>query len=108
MKATLRSLLIFAFLLSGTHSFAQTGNKQFIFDDFFKNSTFREEGVYGLRSMKDGLHYTTMEKGTELNMFSYETGEKVKTLLSSDKISGKGIRGFSGYVFSNDEKKILL
>jgi dipeptidyl-peptidase-4 len=108
MKPILKSLLIAAFLISGVHSYAQTGNKQFSFDDFFKNGTFREEGVYGLRSMKDGLHYTTMEKGTELTMFSYETGEKVKTLLSAEKIAGKGIRGFAGYAFSNDEKKILL
>ena len=108
MKSFLKSLIIAMLLFPGMLSFPQTGNKEFTFDDFFRNYTFHEEGVYGLRSMKDGLHYTSMEKGTEIEMYSYETGQKVKSILSADKITGKGIRSFSGYFFSSDEKKILL
>jgi hypothetical protein len=67
-------------------------------EDIWKNGTFGQKGVYGIRSMNDGIHYTTREKVGEdsfIVKFKYETGEAVDTLLRSewlvDANSGKSI-----------------
>jgi hypothetical protein len=44
---------------------------------------FRSDGVWGIRSMASGTHYTTSglteEEGSSINMYSYKSGEKVAT-----------------------------
>ena len=77
-------------------------------DHIYKEGTFSARSVSGLRSMNDGLHYTTMESGSEIKKWSYQTGEEVKVLFSTNDLPGKEFESFSDYVFSNDEKRILF
>jgi dipeptidyl-peptidase-4 len=96
-------------LLLNSKAFAQNGTKQFEFDDFFKNYTFYSPGVRGFQSMNDGENYTVAEgRGTKLVVYSYETGETVKTLLNLTTINNEQIKTFSEYSFNTDETKVLL
>ena len=101
LTLTLLAGLVF-FVLNG-----QTGQKITLEDVFTKN-TFRAESVRGLRSMKDGEHYTTQEGETRIIKNSYKTGELVEILFDITKIEGAPISSFSDYAFSEDETKILL
>jgi len=100
------AVLFFAAVLSLSLN-AQTGEK-ITFEDIFQKGTFRAESVKGLRSMKDGEHYTTLENGTRVVKNSYETGEEMEPLFDITKIEDAPISSFSNYVFSEDETKILL
>ena len=75
------------------------------------SGTFRSEGVYGIRSMADGVHYTSLERSDDGNAvvkYAYATGEAVDTLAKSSVIYGDGETRIAGYQFSADEKKILV
>ena len=77
-------------------------------EDIWRNGTFRSSGVYGLRSMNDGVHYSAMKygsNGVRIDQFSYKTGEKVATLVSDSLIDGASIQGYS---FSADESKMMI
>jgi dipeptidyl-peptidase 4 len=86
--------------------------KDITLEDIWKTGTFRAKGVYGLVSMKDGLHYTTFD-GNDKDGFilshEYAKVSKPDTLLkeSSLKVDGKGIT-IDNYSFSPDETKMLL
>lgn len=72
--------------------------------------TFRSEGVYGIRSMADGVHYTSLEytdDGNAVVKYAYRTGEAVDTLAKSSVIYG-GPGRIAGYQFSADEKQLLV
>ena len=86
---------------------AQTSQK-ITLEDLFEKGTFRTQSVYGLRSMNDGIHYTTMENGTQIVKYSYETGNQVEVLFDITKLEDAPIKRFMNYSFSDDETKILL
>lgn len=72
--------------------------------------TFRSEGVYGIRSMEDGVHYTSLEytdDGNAVVKYAYRTGEAVDTLAKSSVIYG-GPGRIAGYQFSADEHQLLV
>jgi dipeptidyl-peptidase-4 len=72
--------------------------------------TFRSEGVYGIRSMADGIHYTSLEyteEGNAVVKYAYRTGEAVDTLAKSVDIYG-GEGRIAGYQFSADEQQLLV
>jgi dipeptidyl-peptidase 4 len=89
-------------------------SQEITLEDIWKKGTFRQESVYGVRSMEDGLHYTTMdrtENGTEINKYSYESGEKLETILSEEDLrtkSGDEEATIGGYRFSSNEKFLLI
>lgn len=96
--------LIFAF-----SSFAQE-TKKITLDDIYKSRKFNPKGVYGMQSMADGEHYTLVE-GDSLNVYSYNTGKYVKTIVTGKELIPEGDTvpiGLGGYEFSKDEKKILF
>ena len=76
-------------------------------EDIFLNRKFNQDWVFGLNSMNDGLHYTTLKNGdtTSIEKFSYENLEKVQTILKSSDIQDLN---FSNYKFNKNEKLILL
>ncbi|MCL3779416.1 S9 family peptidase [Prolixibacteraceae bacterium JC049] len=94
-------LLVFA-------SYAQNGTKQLQITDFTRDYSFSAKSVYGLRSMSDGLHYTTLEGRTKIVKYSYKTGKQVAVLFDISKQEDSPIKSFSDYTFSDDETKILL
>lgn len=77
-------------------------------EDIWRKGTFRSEGVYGVRSMNDGEHYTSLNygpEGVQVVQYSYETGEAVDTLVGDAQIDGASIQGYS---FSSDEQKMMI
>lgn len=95
-------LTIFCSQLSAQH-------KQLSLNDFFVDGTFRTQGVYGLRSMNDGEHYTVVEgNGTRIVKYSYKTGLPVETLLDLSKVEDSPIQYLSDYDFDANESRILL
>ncbi len=87
-------------------SFSQQEVKEITIEDLWLNYTFYASGVYGLRSMNDGLHYTTYSRRNQaIVKYSYKTGEVVDTIL---KVSDLKLTGVSDYHFSADETKLLL
>jgi dipeptidyl-peptidase 4 len=110
MKATSTNItLLLFFLFNALIVRSQNGNKQFEFDDFFKNNTFYSSSARELRSMKDGLTYSQAENhGTQLSIYNYLTGERIKTFLDLSKTDSSALKSFSDYSFSPDETKVLL
>ena len=80
--------------------------KEISINDVFLNRTFTQDWVYGLNSMNDGIHYTTLEYGdtTAIEKYSYQSGEKVDIILKSIDIE----LDFTGYTFNEDESLVLL
>ena len=108
MRAT---LWLFIALFSTQAVFAQ-GTKQITLDDLWKNNTFRVKDVPGFRAMKDGTHYTQIDReGTHqyIRIYNLETGAQEKTLFDNglQKLGGTELN-IDEYVFSKDEQKMLL
>ena len=76
--------------------------------DITTRGTFRSKSVSGLRSMSDGKHYTTSERGKVIVMYSYKTGEAVDTIFNLDLMGEPPFDHFSNYTFSPDETQILF
>lgn len=74
-------------------------------EDAFQKRTFMAEGLYGLRSMNDGDHYTVQNRNT-IDKYSYRTGEELETLFNAADF--KVLSSFSGYHFNELETKILI
>ena len=83
------------------------GQKEITNDDIFYSNKFSQDYIYGLKSMKDGSHYTTlnMSDTVSIEKFSYNDFKKIETILKSSEI--KDLE-FSGYSFDNSENLILL
>ena len=81
--------------------------KEITKEDIFLNRKFSQDWVFGLTSMNDGLHYTTLQRGDTLSIdqYSYESLKKVKTILKSSDINNMR---FDTYTFNKDESLILL
>ena len=101
--------LIALFLLANLTTTAQ--KKQITLEDIWKDGTFGAELLQSLHSMDNGKEYAVQNfnrsRGTSsVDIYSYATGEKVRTAINSAAI--KGIDYFLSYTFSDDEKKVLL
>ncbi|WP_461639390.1 S9 family peptidase [Labilibaculum euxinus] len=105
-----RQILTFSILICfGFLSFSQTENQKISMEDLMLNGTFSQKSVQGLLSMKDGIHYTTLEEGgTKIVKYSYATGKVVDTLLNLNQIKDVEIKSINEYEFSADESRILL
>ena len=73
--------------------------------------TFRSNGVYGIRPMADGKHYTSLVdetgSGSAIVRYAYATGLAVDTVASSRTVFGDAEMAIEEYTFSDDESKIL-
>ncbi len=97
-------LALIALLFVG-NSYAQQSYKKITVSDVVRYG-FYPNSVRGLRSMNDGLNYTTFDRRKQLIIkYSYKTGKVVDTLL---KIEPLKIAWVSDYHFNEDETKILL
>ncbi|MCE1199200.1 MAG: DPP IV N-terminal domain-containing protein, partial [Marinilabiliales bacterium] len=83
--------------------------QQLTLEDVVIKRSYGQKAVYGLASMNDGEHYTTLENnGTTLVKYSYRTGLKVATLLDLRELKNDSLKSISDYQFSSDEGKVLL
>lgn len=72
---------------------------------------FSQERMQNLQSLKDGKSYIVQEydranQDMKVEIFSYETGEKTGTLISSKSIPGLSV--FQTFELSEDETKVIL
>lgn len=71
--------------------------------------TYRAEGIWGVKPMLDGEHYTQMSAdGTKIVKYSFRTGKEVGTVFDVATARDCSIRSFDGYIMSPDEKLILI
>jgi dipeptidyl-peptidase-4 len=101
---TKKSLILILISISLT-VFSQ---KKIELNDVVGRPLFVQKNITGLRSMNDGLNYTTKEADTRIVKFSYKTGNQVEVLFDLSKIENPGFSRFSEYAISNDETKILF
>ena len=102
----MRIIFILTLALLLLPAYPQT--KTITLDDIYRNQTFRPRSVYGIRSMKDGEHYTTLDEGRHVVRYAYRTGKAVDTLLSLHGNKQYGFHHITDYELSNDERKILV
>ncbi|MAW21772.1 MAG: S9 family peptidase [Flavobacteriales bacterium] len=82
--------------------------KEITLEDLWKNYSFYPKSYRGIKSMNDGEHYSKMEKtnsGQEIIKYQFKDGKKVHTLFKSTDFE---IPTINAYMFSDDEKKLLL
>ncbi len=102
--------LTFTFLLLWLvgSGFAQAQYDTIALNDWLTGK-FSPDYVWGLRSMNDGEHYTSVSyggSGMVLVKYSYETGQAVDTLINFAALGMPWVS--SDYDFSSDESKILF
>ncbi len=98
------NLLILSILFTSNIFAQQNSFKKITVDDLWKNWSFWTNSVYGVRSMNDGIHYTTLDRSGNIYKYSYETGGVTDTIF---KAVDAGINP-EDYEFNSDESKILL
>ena len=82
--------------------------------DIWKNGTYRQESVRGLRSMEDGLQYTVLETdrgGKTINRYEYATGDKKGQVLAENTLkdlTGDPEAKIEDYRFSSDERYLVI
>ena len=104
----IRNILVAFFLVTATSIFAQ--EKEVSLEEIW-SGTFSQERLQNLQSLNNGTEYVVLNSdrnsgNTSIDVYSYKTGEKTKTLVSSADLSQ--ISNFQNFKFSSDESKILL
>ncbi|MFD2516950.1 S9 family peptidase [Salinimicrobium flavum] len=104
----LKNGLLALFLMSATWVFSQ--EKKITLEEIW-NGTFSQERLESLQSLKNGQEYVVLDfdrkAGTSsIEVFSYKTGEKTRTLLNSADLNE--IQSFRAFEFNEDESKIIL
>ena len=102
----LRFFLLFLITISSV-----TGQQKDITLEEIWSGGFRTQGLEELRSLKNGkqyavLNYNRRSSASTVDVYDYKTGEKVKTVVSSNQVEGATY--FLTYSFSEDESKLLL
>lgn len=106
-----KTFLAIAFLAA---AFSVQAQNEITLQDIWGAPTFFGDRLGGLRSMNDGLYYTTMDSDdrgfTSITKFSYKTGKEVEKIFSTADIKTENGAPFRmvGYSFSADEQKLLL
>ncbi|GAA4463518.1 S9 family peptidase [Nemorincola caseinilytica] len=105
-------LLLVALATASLPVTARDGEKKITLEDIYKNGTFRMKGVPGFNAMKNGKHYTQIDregKRIYIRVYDLATGDKLRTLFdnSIDKFSGKELE-IEGYTLSENEEMMLL
>ncbi len=99
-------LLLFIAVTLATTSFSQ---KEITTEDLWQNYTFYAKSVPGFNFLKDGKHYTRLQKNT-IKKYDLTTGNFVSDILVAADLKDKA--GFGGnigsYTFSDDESKIMI
>ncbi len=107
IKFKMNKTLVFIFLIVLVYS-ATAQTQKITLEDILVKGTFHAKSVDGLRSMNDGIHYTTLEGKTKIVKYSYKTGDEVEVLFDITEVKDAPISSFAAYEFSDDETKLLL
>jgi dipeptidyl-peptidase 4 len=87
--------------------------KDLTLQEIWASPAFRNKSVQGIRSMRDGNHYSTLEyaeEGVKILKHPYLDPAKTETLFSAASIDLPGGKKlvFDSYEFSTDESRLLL
>ncbi len=70
---------------------------------------YRAEGIYGIKPMLDGEHYTQISRdGKKIVKYSFKTGQEVGTVFDVETARDCTLKSFDDYIMSPDETKILI
>lgn len=87
--------------------------REITLEKIWLKGSFSQKSVYGLNSMKDGMHYTVLERNDDgvqvINKYDYKKKSAVGNILTNTlkTTEGKDLR-IESYEFSADEGKLLL
>lgn len=104
MKNLLKVTIGIALVLLTNLLPAQKISKEITLEDIYKKRVFSEKSVHGIRSMKDGEHFTTLEQSRKIVKNSYKSGATIDILFNTIEQDFD----IQDYTFVNDESKILL
>lgn len=91
-------------------TFSAIAQKQITLEDIWSKPTFRAKGINEIRSMNDGENYCVLTKNS-IDKYNYTSKEKIGEILDFSKLdflNNEGKNRVTDYVFSSNEKKILL
>ncbi|MEN8225793.1 MAG: S9 family peptidase [Bacteroidota bacterium] len=103
LSAILIGLLVFNIV-------AQDKEKTFTLENIVKKSEFRPDIVSGLKSLRDGKHYLSIEEGNIL-VYSYKSGELTDTLVDAKELIPKEATKplkVKEYSLCSNEEKVLI
>ena len=85
------------------------GNAQQVTLQEVATGAYRAEGIYGIKPMKDGEHYTQISRDRKkIVKYSFKTGQEVATIFDVETARDCTLRSFDDYIMSPDETKILI
>ena len=85
------------------------GNAQQVTLQEVATSAYRTEGIYGIKPMLDGEHYTQISRdGKKIVKYSFKTGQEVGTVFDIETARDCKLKRFDDYIMSPDESKILI
>ncbi|MCM8571048.1 S9 family peptidase [Gramella jeungdoensis] len=101
--------ILVAFILA-TSSVLTAQKKEVSLEEIW-SGTFREERLQSLQSLNNGEEYVVLNRdrntgNTSIDVYSYKTGKKTRTLVNSEDLEEIG--SFQAFKFSGNEDKILL
>jgi dipeptidyl-peptidase-4 len=105
IKKYLQIVFVFFFIISIVH--AQEHGKISL-EEIFLGHEFGQKTTYSLKSMRDGEHFTILDKYNYIIRFKYSTGDRMDTIFSTAGLNKKISYGISDYEFNDSESKILL
>ena len=101
----MKKILIF---FIGFATVVQAQKKDISLEDIWKKDTFRADYMNSLNSMNGDFYslLNSYEGSSTVDKYSYETLEKVATIVDSKDLNG--IQYIESYSFNNDETKLIL
>lgn len=71
--------------------------------------TYRASGIYGIKPMLDGEHYTQISSDRKrIVKYSFKNGEEVETIFDVTTARDCSLTSFDDYIMSPDERLILI
>jgi len=110
---TMKRIFAFISFILILQNFYCQGTKELTLKEIWASPTFRPEYIFGIASLKDGIHYSTLnadESGLKIEKHAYATSQKVADILvaSEFKLPNGAALEFDDYVFNETETKILV
>lgn len=91
-------------------SFTTTAQQKDISLEEIWGGKFRTQGLDALRSLDNGKEYAVLNRtrggGATVDVYSYNSGEKVRTLINTKDVAG--LDNILSYELSDDESKMLI
>ncbi|NQY68504.1 MAG: S9 family peptidase [Flavobacteriales bacterium] len=110
------SALILSTLLHLTSSVFGQETKDLTLEDIWEKNEYSTEYIHSMRSMEDGLHYTSLLKdkisGESIVVrYVYKTGEAIDTLFRASMLNAANdtiLKAIDSYAFNAEENFLIL